>query len=223
MLADTLSPTEIRSFGKLLSSRVFDEIVIQQPLHSEETYSWYDFPIILEKESQMISSRSEKAIDEEPRSPNHDVREDPVTEASSQNDTDKPNERIKKSVRFTPAPQVRIYSIVLGDHPNCDDGLAIEFGWEYCDALSNNDIENDTIIHKENKPSESIQSTTPYSPQSCRRRSYLARKKLLLDVAECTNEELIQRVRETTLSQREQDKIERDNYYYHLAFARRQQ
>ena len=116
MLADTLSPTEIRSFGKLLSSRVFDEIVIQQPLHSEETYSWYDFPIILEKESQMISNRSEKAIGEEPRSPSpslsesnhHDLREDPAIEDNSQNNTDKSKRPKKKSVRFAPFPQVHL-------------------------------------------------------------------------------------------------------------------
>ena len=113
MLADTLSPTEIRSFGKLLSSRVFDEIVIRQPLHSEETYPWYDFPIILEKESQMILSRSEKAICEEPRSPfpsssesNHDVRDNSAIEANSQNNTDKSKRPIKKTVRFAPVSQV---------------------------------------------------------------------------------------------------------------------
>ncbi len=114
MLADTFSPTEIRSFGKLMSSHVFDAIVIQQPLHAEETYSWSDFPMVLQKEAELISSRPRKeAVDDQPpssssRSPspspsksNHDVCEEPIPETSVQDNIGKSKQSTKKTVRFT--------------------------------------------------------------------------------------------------------------------------
>ena len=207
-----------------MSSHYFDAIVIQQPLHAEETYSWSEFPTVLQKESEFISSRPRKAADDElpkpsSRSPSpsldksiHDVREDPTIETSATDNIGNSKKSIKKTVRFAPVPQVRIYSLVLGDHPHCDDGLAIELGWEYSDALS--------MTSPENYKAQS-ESSIPSSPRKSGglRRSYLARKKLLLDVADCTNEELNQRLQEAKLSERQRARIERENYYYHLAFA----
>ena len=228
MLADTFSPTEIRSFGKLMSSHYFDAIVIQQPLHTEETYSWSEFPTVLQKESELISSRPRKAADDElPKlsspspSPSlanstHDVRKDPTIEIGAQDKIGKSKQSTKKTVRFAPVPQVRIYSLVLGDHPHCDDGLAIELGWEYSDALSMTSLENYKSIGNDNGYSGRSQSSRKSGGL---RRSYLARKKLLLDVADCTNEELNQRLQEAKLSERQRARIERENYYYHLAFA----
>ena len=233
MLADTFSPTEIRSFGKLMSSHYFDAIVIQQPLHTEETYSWSEFPTVLQKESELISSRPRKAADDElPKlsspspSPSlanstHDVRKDPTIEIGAQDKIGKSKQSTKKTVRFAPVPQVRIYSLVLGDHPHCDDGLAIELGWEYSDALSMTSLENYKSIDNDNggrSESGSIPRSSPRKSGGLSR-SYLARKKLLLDVADCTNEELNQRLQEAKLSERQRARIERENYYYHLAFA----
>jgi len=84
---------------------------------------------------------------------------------------------------------VRTYSLVLGDHPMCDDGLAIELGWDY------NQMEE-----QQQQPyydeEEETWSLTPLKTTSCQRRSYLSRKQLLLDVAGCSKEELDQRFRE---------------------------
>lgn len=112
----------------------------------------------------------------------------------------------KKSVRFAPSPNVRTYSVVLGDHPLCDDGLAIELGWEYCDDANEN-THLDNTLHR----------------GKCQKRSYLSRKQLLLDVAGCTKEELDQRSRELEAKKAliERNRSYREDYYYCLAFAKR--
>jgi len=108
----------------------------------------------------------------------------------------------RKSVRFALAPQVRTYSLVLGDHPQCEDGLAIELGWEYSEEeQSTQGMEevqqqshyNNYSTHHHHHPSWSTASGRGRT--SCPRRSYLSRKQLLLDVAGCTREELDERTR----------------------------
>ena len=98
--------------------------------------------------------------------------------------------------------------MVLGDHPLCDDGLAIELGWDYSD--------DDGMDMEEDKHVRSAKGT-------CEKRSYLSRKQLLLDVAGCTKEELDQRTKdlETQRSLRQQAQAYRDDYYYLMAFAKR--
>ena len=42
--------------------------------------------------------------------------------------------RTGKHVKFSPVLEVRTHSIVLGDHPQCKDGLPIECGWDYSET-----------------------------------------------------------------------------------------
>ena len=42
-----------------------------------------------------------------------------------------PNKQTTKSVRFSDTIEMRNYSVVLSDHPLCEDGLAVELGWYY--------------------------------------------------------------------------------------------
>lgn len=151
----------------------------------------------------------------------------------------------KKNVRFAPSPHVRTYSLVLGNHPLCDDGLAIELGWDYSEEEHNsnsNSNSNPYINYVGGHPltsqqqlqlqQQQLQQQQQQSQQQlqleqqvsrCQRRSYLSRKQLLLDVAGCTKEELDQRTRdfETKKALLEQAISHREDYYYCLAFAKR--
>ena len=123
------------------------------------------------------------------------------------------HKRRRSTVRFAASTHVRTYSLVLGDHPFCDDGLAIELGWEYNEGNINN--ENN---HNKGSTSGSCRGETAPSGGriggSCQRRSYLSRKQLLLDVAGCTTEELEQRKRDL-----EAERISSQDYYYQQALA----
>lgn len=101
---------------------------------------------------------------------------------------------------------IRTYSVVLGDHPLCDDGLAIELGWEYSDDEHYD--ANKNLVQP---------------PRPCQKRSYLSRKQLLLDVAGCTKEELDQRSRELEARKAlsERHRMHREEYYYSLAINKR--
>lgn len=119
----------------------------------------------------------------------------------------------RRNVRFSSSLEVRTYSLVLGDHPMCDDGLAIELGWEY-DEIDGKRV--DLHIHEDCKQLSMDMLSSSSSPSSaaaaaargnntnisfnnitnyCFRRSYLQRKQLLLDVAGCTKAELDQRTK----------------------------
>jgi len=149
----------------------------------------------------------------------------------------------KKNVRFASSPHVRTYSLVLGNHPLCDDGLAIELGWDYSEEEHNNSNNNNPYINyvgghpltsqqqlqlqqqqlQQQQQQQQQQLQLEQQVSRCQRRSYLSRKQLLLDVAGCTKEELDQRTRdfETKKALLEQAISHREDYYYCLAFAKR--
>jgi hypothetical protein len=75
----------------------------------------------------------------------------------------------RRSVRFEQHIEIRTYSIILGDHPWCEDGYSIELG---NDVLSVDRIDlND-------------------SPSKLHHRSFVERKQLLIDVGGYTEKEL---------------------------------
>jgi len=48
--------------------------------------------------------------------------------------TPKPTQSLKRklsSVTFSPLAEIRTYDIVLGDHPFCRGGMALQCGWQY--------------------------------------------------------------------------------------------
>lgn len=95
------------------------------------------------------------------------------------------------SVQFAPQLQVRTYSLVLGDHPSCEDGLALELGWDYTSH------EDEPLRPIPSPPSPTAQHTKSNKSRGhcsmCSRRSYLDRKVLLLTVAGCSEQELTHR------------------------------
>uniref|UniRef100_A0A7S4EGS2 Uncharacterized protein n=2 Tax=Pseudo-nitzschia australis TaxID=44445 RepID=A0A7S4EGS2_9STRA len=113
-----------------------------------------------------------------------------------------------RNVRFAPSNGVRTYSLVLGDHPLCDDGLSIDLGWDYneneqtenncnygCNSGNYYCDNSNRNHHDYNYNCNSGNGTaTPTATTRCQKRSYLSRKQLLLDVAGCTKEELDQRL-----------------------------
>merc|ERR1712238_212410 len=86
----------------------------------------------------------------------------------------------QRNVRFSPHLAVRTYSLVLGDHPLGSNGLAIEHGWDY-DSQDREKVE--MHLH------ESCRQNATWS----RQRSHLDKKRLLLEVAGCSEQELNER------------------------------
>ena len=138
-----------------------------------------------------------------------------------------------KNVRFSQHLQVRTYNLVLGDHPLCNDGLAIEMGWDYDSEQGENidlQLHEDCKFHpgvqgyyggyyhpqsssnsnNNNFRSNSQRRTRKYNNTfSCSRRSHLDRKRLLLEVAGCTTEELEDR---TNTYQEQLHKLQKQQY-----------
>lgn len=99
-------------------------------------------------------------------------------------------------VRFAPTLEVRTHSVVLGDHPWCEDGLALELGWDYevsrdiCQSQQTAKLREPPrwrllTHHHGNKNKKKVM----YSRHP-RQRSQQERKRLLLEVGGCSETEL---------------------------------
>ena len=97
----------------------------------------------------------------------------------------------QRNVRFSQHLKVRTYNLVLGDHPLCSNGLAIEHGWDY-DSHHGEKI--DMQLH-EGASTWSSSSRHLRNNISCPRRSHLDKKRLLLEVAGCSEDELNERTK----------------------------
>uniref|UniRef100_A0A7S0Y8W7 Uncharacterized protein n=1 Tax=Pseudo-nitzschia delicatissima TaxID=44447 RepID=A0A7S0Y8W7_9STRA len=208
-MIDSASSTEFNRF-----------VTTQEPLPTN-SYSWADLPIVLQEDSATIpqetrlscernfsnhslscSSRSSCQDFSSSSQTSHEVCKPTANTSSSDSSS---ISTAKKNVRFSPLPNIRIYSLVLGDHPKCDDGLAIELGWDYCDDDSHNRVYG------------------KHTGNRCQKRPYLTRKQLLLDVAGCTYEELDQRSRdvEAKKSLNKRSRRNQEDHYYQLATSKR--
>merc|ERR1712238_414740 len=96
----------------------------------------------------------------------------------------------RRNVRFSQHLAVRTYSLVLGDHPLGSNGLSIEHGWDY---NSHDGEKIDMKLH------EDCRHNATWS----RQRSHLDKKRLLIEMAGCSMEELDKR---TTTYQEEQQR-----------------
>lgn len=104
---------------------------------------------------------------------------------------EKPKKTKKTSkVRFSPTLEVRTHSIVLGDHPFCEDGLAIELGWDYVDSRD--------LCYQRPKSAARWRKFLPNYPNPPavrsssppRQLSSLERKHRLLEVGGCSETEI---------------------------------
>ena len=187
-----------------------------------ETFSWSDFPIIVHQEEddyfavRLPATKAPTAADFSSSSwspptsiTSYSLRNDEASESRDKTYSHQfccSTSKKKKNVRFAPSLEIRTHSLVLGDHPWCEDGLAIDLGWEYEDAFLQDDY---TVVdfqsHKDCKQQQqkkqqeqqliftrrsSISTRLCHNRGSSRRRSYLERKRLLLEVGGYSNEEL---------------------------------
>lgn len=109
-------------------------------------------------------------------------------------------------VRFSPTLEVRTHNIVLGDHPWCEDGLALELGWDYVDSR---DIcqNKEPRLPRWRSPQIQTRKQQKRSSSPPRQLSYLERKKLLLEVGGCSKVEIeLRRFQSQILLQIEQDR-----------------
>jgi len=196
-----------------------EAIVIQRPLYTE-SYSWSDFPMVVQEDETSSSSCFNNNSSNHSNNYNYHCdyefgrmrRDDSFSSSSSLYSTSslssldsslstaslssqacsspashkasqQQQQPSRRNVRFAPSMGVRTYSLVLGDHPLCGDGLAIEHGWDFNEEQKEDRHETGMTVF--------MGSTA--SALSCQKRSYLSRKQLLLDVAGCTKEQLDQR------------------------------
>mmetsp|Transcript_63119 Transcript_63119/g.70685 ORF Transcript_63119/g.70685 Transcript_63119/m.70685 type:complete len:216 (+) Transcript_63119:132-779(+) len=183
----------------MLSSLSLSAFVIQRP-EPDVSFSWSDFPMMKEDNKRYAFSSSSSSSSSSSlcnHSHSSSTLSDFSSTSSSMNLLDESStsssstgtaSSSRRNVRFSPHLAVRTYNLVLGDHPLGSNGLAIEHGWDY-DSQEGEKVE----MHlRENWKQTAIWS---------RQRSHLEKKRLLLEVAGCSMEELNQR---TTTYQEEQ-------------------
>ncbi len=112
---------------------------------------------------------------------------------SSASSQSKKRRKTSSKVRFSPTIEVRTHSIVLGEHPFCEDGLPLELGWDYEDSRDFCYQGWEQIFPKwkklfPNYPSPKKSSLRASSPP--RPLSTLERKSLLLEVGGCSETEI---------------------------------
>jgi len=124
----------------------------------------------------------------------------PSPSSSSLASCEENDSKTSNKVRFAPTLLVRTHNMVLGDHPMCEDGLALQLGWDYEESK---DIVTPLAVAAKNN------SSTYYVPrwrqilrphQTPNRNdggatllSVEERKRLLLKVGGCTEAELEKR------------------------------
>jgi hypothetical protein len=85
----------------------------------------------------------------------------------------------RRSVRFEQYIEIRTYSIILGDHPSCEDGYSIELGNDVVSVDRIIDLKNDNCSQQQRR-----------LPSKLHRRSFIERKQLLIEVGGYTEQEL---------------------------------
>jgi hypothetical protein len=143
---------------------------IIEPPSIETSFSWSDFPVVVENcDTHFYSSRRTPSPFEleleSPESRTQQQQEKKIPRSSSQN---------SKRVSFSSSLEIRTHSLTLGDHPCCS-ALPLQLGWEYDDTeLINLDI------YEQHKAFRG----------KVNRLTYLERKNLLKRVSEMSDHEL---------------------------------
>mmetsp|Transcript_28225 Transcript_28225/g.60560 ORF Transcript_28225/g.60560 Transcript_28225/m.60560 type:complete len:286 (+) Transcript_28225:1-858(+) len=179
------------------------------PLHLQrgpvvmETFTWSDFPIIVhdERDEQIIQQQKQHQqqqdhfcdhIESSPESPSSRMGFPPnplrcfsvsvsvlARDASPAKKSVVRNKKPAKAVRFAPFLEIRTHSRVLGDHPWCEDGLALGLGWDHNDSKE--------ACKEQDERSMPPTKGAVHHPRPL---SYWERKRLLVEVAGCREEEL---------------------------------
>jgi hypothetical protein len=104
--------------------------LIIEPPSIETSFSWSDFPVVVEHgDANFYSSRRtpspfELELKSTKSSRTQQQQEKKISRSSSQN---------SKRVSFSSSLEIRTHSLTLGDHPCCS-ALPLQLGWEYDDT-----------------------------------------------------------------------------------------
>lgn len=153
-----------------------------RPIHHRQiidTFSWSDYPIVVHQDERGDDDDDDDSVI------NYDCYGPiPMITASSYYrslaSTNKEKTKDVSSVRFASSLDVRTFSLILGDHPCCEDDLPIELGWEY----------NMKQVEDDNQDIHSISCHNQPPTSSPSRLSHFERKNLLINIAGYTEEEL---------------------------------
>ena len=193
-----------------------DLMIVQHPSPSAAAFSfdWSDFPVIHQHGTLLSTSHAQ----------HHDQQHAPVTppleqsisqqlqqpcqqEDERENEDPRPNHEHKlhrKTVSWG-SLEIRVHSLVLGDHPCCSGALPLQLGWEYDDTeLVNLDTYEQ---HKHYSPTVKKQYYVSSPSKRSRyqlppRLSYLERKNLLKRVAGMSERDLRDALEEQQLMMR---------------------
>mmetsp|Transcript_31868 Transcript_31868/g.34237 ORF Transcript_31868/g.34237 Transcript_31868/m.34237 type:complete len:219 (+) Transcript_31868:122-778(+) len=185
----------------MLSSLSLSAFMIQRP-EPDVSFSWSDFPMVVKEDNKhkryaSSSSSSSSGCSMSNHSHSSSTLSDFSSTSSSMNLLDESTSSSstrtrdlssRRNVHFSQHLAVRTYSLVLGDHPLGSNGLAIEHGWDY-------------DSHEGEKVDMQLREDWKHTTNWSRQRSHLEKKRLLLEVAGCSKQELNQR---TTTYQEEQ-------------------
>eukprot|EP00537_Pseudo-nitzschia_pungens_P003385 CAMPEP_0172365772 /NCGR_PEP_ID=MMETSP1060-20121228/11903_1 /TAXON_ID=37318 /ORGANISM="Pseudo-nitzschia pungens, Strain cf. cingulata" /LENGTH=192 /DNA_ID=CAMNT_0013089289 /DNA_START=168 /DNA_END=746 /DNA_ORIENTATION=- len=143
------------------------------------SFSWSDFPLIVQGEDChdcfAVRAPPPATCPNFSTAPFYTSLAAPRTISSQTRTTKKKPTKIQ----FAACVEIRTHSLVLGEHPWCEDGLALDLGWEY----------NESVVSRVNQE----HSPRRHESNIPRRRSYLERKRLLLEVGGYTENELKQK------------------------------
>lgn len=167
---------------------------------SSTSFSWSDFPLIVHDEEYnsdvnglFHASKTVTPMD----CPGFPLHMTSTTSSTSSTSIPTKNMKKKRSVRFSPFVEIRTHSQILGDHPWCEGGLALELGWEYNSSSAL--LPEQIVRNVEKKDCQQSQfkiigrSSSGESMTGTRiphRRSYSERKRLLIEVGGYTSDEL---------------------------------
>ena len=97
------------------------------PCQGDFLIDWKQLRSSLQEQEQVTSEpRKHAAYPAAPPSP-RSLSEELLCELNHHS-TDSPP---KKTVRFAEVAQIRTYDVILGDHPSCRGGMALQLGWSH--------------------------------------------------------------------------------------------
>lgn len=115
-----------------------------QPVCSADAHasvSWSDIPcqgdylidfreLRCSQETILHTSKNYTSYPSPPPSP-RSLSEELLCELNHSDKTKKTSPSSKKTVRFAEVAEIRTYEVILGDHPFCRGGMALQLGWAH--------------------------------------------------------------------------------------------
>lgn len=107
-----------------------ETLLFGDELHDSSPTWSYSLATTIGKRNEPIN-KSESCTDFPTSSISKTLRSVSIDATSHCNKRYNKTKKVSKSVRFAPTFEIRIYSVIVGDHPCCVGGLALQCGWDY--------------------------------------------------------------------------------------------